>query len=54
VIDCRPDVRTFDVVIDPTPAGVTTLRLRAVALDARVLDWLARQIQIAAYTGFEL
>ena len=54
VIDCRPDARTLDVVIDPTPDGVATLRLRAVALDAPVLDWVARRIQAAAYVGFEL
>ena len=54
MIDCRPDARTLDVVIDPTPDGVATLRLRAVALDAPVLDWVARRIQAAAYVGFEL
>ena len=54
VIDCRPDARTLDVVIDPTPDGVATLRLRAVALDAPVLEWVARRIQAAAYVGFEL
>jgi hypothetical protein len=54
VIDCRPDARTLDVVIDPTPDGVTALRLRAVALDAPVIEWVARQIQAAAYVGFEL
>lgn len=54
VIDCRPDARTLDVVIDPTPDGVVTLRLRAVALDAPVTAWVAGQIQAAAYVGFDL
>lgn len=54
VIDCRPDARAFDVVIDQSVPGVTTRRLRGVAIDGPVIDWMARRIQAAAYVGFEL
>lgn len=54
VIDCRPDERSIDVVIDQLVPGVTTQRLRGVAIDGPVIDWMTRQIQAAAYIGFEL
>ena len=52
-IDCRPAARTLDVVVDPSPPGVTVLAVRTIALDAAAQHWIATRIELAAFIGFE-
>ena len=52
VMDCRPDQRVLDLVVDPPAPGLVSFRLRALTLDAKVLDWIIDDAVAHAWAGF--
>ena len=52
VVDCRPDQRHLDVVVDAITPGLVTYRVRTLAIDGALLAWLVDDVRRHGYAGF--
>ena len=52
LIDCRPELRRVDVVVLSPSRGLAHIRLRDVAADARLAQWLGARIVRHGWNGF--
>lgn len=52
VVDCRPDERHLDIVVDAITPGLATYRLRTLAIDRALLAWLVDDVRRHGYAGF--
>ena len=52
LVDCRPESRQLDVLIDPASEGLVRLELRELPLDRGTLTWVADAIKSHAWNGF--
>jgi hypothetical protein len=54
LVDCRPEKRTLDVLVNAAPGALVRLSVRRVAIDTGVTDFVGGAILRRAWAGFQV
>lgn len=52
LVDCRPEKKTLDVLVNPPSGGVVRMRVRHIDIGPSVTGWVGKAILRRAWIGF--